>query len=231
MTREELLARLANDRADALRQGWTAAAIGAVLIAGAAWFAREDGHSAGTTLAFAAGGAAILMALARRLTPRPSYGGGRLEVRASPIGLVMAAALLVVVAAAVAYALSAHDLFRRVELSAALALVIVLMLMNWGLSLGTGPVVVVDGEGFRDRRATRGVIPWDQLEPIQVQWVRNQAYYRVQPKDPSRLTLLARLNALVGFSGFAINGLGLDHGEGDVLLAIHAYRPDLLSNL
>ena len=64
-----------------------------------------------------------------------------------------------------------------------------------------------------------------------MRFVRNQAYYRIRPKDRARLTWLARLNVLVGFDGFAINGVGLDHGEGDMLLAIQAWRPELVAGL
>lgn len=231
MTREQLLARVELDRAAAQRQGWLAALIGVVLIVGAAWWTHADGPSSGATLSFTAGGAGVLMALARQLTPKPSHGGGRLEARKTLIGWAMSAALLAVVATAILYAVTMQNTFRRVELLVALAFVIALMLMTWGLSLGGGPVVVIDGEGYFDRRAMRAPIPWDQLEPISTQWVGRQVYYRVQAKDRSRLTWLARANTLVGFDGFAMNGVGLDHGEGDMLLAIHAYRPGLIGDI
>lgn len=231
MTRDELLARVRLDRTDARAQTWLGAAIGAALALGGGLYARKYGLTPGPVLALTAGAAVILVVIGRLTTPKPSYAGGRLEARATPMGAVVALAFLAAVAAATAYALSAEDLWRRGELLAALAFVVVLMLVNWGLALGPAPVVTIDGDGFHDRRATRGPIPWDELEPVDTQWVRNQAYYRVRPKDLSRLTWLARLNLLVGFPGFALNGVGLDHGEGDMLLAIHAFRPDLVGNI
>lgn len=232
MTHDQLLARVRLDRADALRQGWMTALIGVALIAGAGWWiGSRHPLTSGAILAFTAGGAVILMALTRQLTPAPSYGGGRLEARVAPIGWVMTLAMILVIAAATAYALSAANLWRKGELLAALAFILVVMLANGGLSLGPGPVVTIDGEGYHDRRATRAPIPWDQMETVDVRFVRNQAYYRIRPKDRTRLTWLARANALVGFDGFAINGVGLDHGEGDMLLAIQAWRPQLVADL
>lgn len=232
MTRDQLLARVQRDRADALRQGWLTSLIGVGLVGGAGWWIAS-GHPAtsGAILALTAGGTVILMALARQLTPAPAYGGGRLEARMAPMGWLMSLALLAVIASAAFYALSATSAWRKGELLVALAIVLVLMLTNWGLSLGGGPVVTIDGEGYHDRRATRAPIPWDQLEAIDTRFVRSQAYYRIRPKDRARLTWLARLNILVGFDGFAINGVGLDHGEGDMLLAIQAYRPELIGDI
>ena len=231
MTREHLLARLELDRADALRQGWRTALVGVALIAGAGWCVYAGGITPGPVFAFTAGAMVVMMALARQFAPKPSYGGGRLEARSSPVGLLMAVALIALLASAFVWALSLASLFRRVEFLALLSLIAVMFAVNWALTLGPGPVVTIDSQGYRDRRATRGPIPWDQLEPVDVRVVRNQTFYRLCPRDVTRLNGVARLNALVGFTGFAISGVGLDHGAGDMLLAIQAYRPDLLDAL
>ncbi len=233
MTRQELLTRVELDRDDALKRGWLTALLGVALILGGAWYLSQKGSSSGPVLALVAGGTVILMALARQLAPKPSYSGGRLEVRRAPIGWLLTPAAAATAVAAFVYSLhtTMGGPLQRALLIGASALVFVFLLTNWLLTLGSAPIVVVDGQGFHDRRATREPVPWDGLEPVQQQWVRNQVYYRLKPKDLSRLNLFARLNALIGFSGFALNGVGLDHGEGDMLLAIQAFRPDLVETL
>lgn len=231
MTRDDLLNRVLQDRIAAMAQAWFGAALGAVMAGCAALYGRVNGFSPGATLALVAGGAVLLAALTRMMTPRPGYVGGRLEIRATLTGVLVAIAFLVTLVAALSYALAEPSLWRRGELLAALLFLAVLMLMTWGVALGPAPIVVIDERGFHDRRASRGPIPWDELESVDIRWVRNAAYYRLRPRDLSRLTWLARFNLLVGFPGFALNGVGLDHGEGDMLLAIHAHRPDLVANL
>ena len=231
MTREALLDRVRQDRAAALAQAWFGLALGAMMALGAALYGRRHGFGPGATLALSAGGSVLLAALTRLMTPKPDYAGGRLEARATVAGALVAIAFLATFGTALVYAFSEPSLWRRGELLAALVFVAFLMVMNWGVALGSAPIVVIDADGFHDRRATRGAIPWSELEPIDIRWVRNHAYYRLRPRDLSRLTWPARLNVLVGFPGFALNGVGLDHGEGDMLLAIHAYRPDLVATL
>jgi hypothetical protein len=231
MTRDDLLARVRQDRIDALAQAWFGAILGVLMALGAGFYGRRHGFGPGATLALTAGGSMLLVALTRLMTPKPGYAGGRLEARATVAGVLVAVAFLATFVTALAYALSEPSLWRRGELLAALVFVAVLMVIKWGVALGPAPIVIVDAEGYHDRRATRSPIPWSELEPIDVRWVRNHAYYRVRPRDLSRLTWPARLNMLVGFPGFALNGVGLDHGEGDMLLAIHAHRPDLVASI
>ena len=199
-------------------------AIGTALIAGGnpmpGWAAL---------LFFGVGGG--LTALLRLTTCDPSYGGGRLEAR--PVlwtRLVLTAVMLASLAGVVAFVVGAHG-FRQVEmavLGAAWALIVGAVLAGF---LRRGPVITVDAEGYFDRRASRAPIPWRRIERLDVTGVRNQVFYRLRILDDRDLNLLTRMNRLVGAPGIAIGCAGLDVCDGDVVLAVHAWRPALLAPL
>lgn len=180
-------------------------------------------------LFFGVGGG--LTALLRLTTRDPSYGGGRLEARPVPWKrLVLTAVMLAPLAGIVAFAIAAEG-FKQVEmavLGAAWALIVGLVLAGF---LRRGPVITIDAEGYFDRRASRAPVPWDRIDRVDVTGVRNQVFYRLRIDDDRDLNLLTRMNRWVGVPGIAINCAGLDVCDGDVVLAVHAWRPALLAPL
>lgn len=180
-------------------------------------------------LFFGVGGA--LTVLMRLTTRDPTYGGGRLEAR--PVlwaRLAMAAVMLASLAGVVAFVVSAEGL-RQVEmavLGAAWTLIVVLVLASF---LRRGPVITVDAQGYFDRRASRAPIPWERIDSLYPTGIRNQVFYRLRIDDDRDLTLLTRMNRWVGAPGIAIGCAGLDVCDGDVVLAVHAWRPALLDGM
>lgn len=231
MTRNELIDQIQALTGQQRRQALRLASFVAIFGLVGVWAISNGKMMLGlATLLFlgVGGGVGILLKL---MTPRPTYGGGRLEARPALLArLGMVVLMLASVAGVVAFVLYARG-WRQIEmvlLGAAWTLIVVLTLLSF---LRRGPVVTVDGAGYFDRRASRAMIPWDRIVGVDVITLKQQSFYRLRTLGDEGLTLLARLNALVGVRGIAINCAGLDVCDGDIMLAVHAYRPALLDTL
>ena len=231
MTRQDLLDQIQALTGQQRRQALRVASFVAIFSLVGVW-AISDGKTMlglATLLFFGVGGSVGV--LLKLMTPNPSYGGGRLEAHPALLARAgMVVLMLASVAGVVAFVLYARG-WRQIEmvvLGGAWTLIVVLILASF---LRRGPVVTVDADGYFDRRASRAMIPWDRITGVDVITIKKQSFYRLQTLDDSGSTLLRRLNLLVGVRGITINCVGLDVCDGDVLLAIHAYRPALLDTL
>lgn len=86
--------------------------------------------------------------------------------------------------------------------------------------LGKGPIVVIDDTGIEDRRWKLGVIPWDDVQSLQMYEIGSSKFLGIELIDPekylSRLRRwrrwLAATNRAMGFPSFAISFAGLTPG-------------------
>lgn len=97
--------------------------------------------------------------------------------------------------------------------------------------LRRGPVVSVGRRGIFDRRVSRDWIPWDAVGSLAVATVQGQSFVMLKPHPDRDASLsittfarrLARVNAKLGFDGYAIAGTNLVGGFAAVQSAIAAW--------
>ncbi len=92
-------------------------------------------------------------------------------------------------------------------------------------------VLTIDSEGFFDRRFTHHPVPWSQTGPL-IASAASYAWPVFRPADdPGNSTLMRRLFSRLGFPFLYVSFGALDHGGGDVLLAIDRYAPEVTAAL
>ena len=111
---------------------------------------------------------------------------------------------------------------------AALLLLLSLMCAAWMVK--PGPVLVVDAQGFYDRRALRRPLRWDEILAFDVVNWRGATLYRLAIESTDQMTLMARWSTRTGFDGIAIGCNGLDCSDRDIIDAIRANRPELIGD-
>ena len=169
-----------------------------------------------------------LVALAK---PVVRYAGGRL-IALSPIGarLGVGVAILSAIASCAAAGVLGLDMglggIIRVTLGA--LLVVAFLTLCLPNLLRPGPVLIIDENGYFDRRCTHAPIAWERVTALE--WIGKGATigYKIQIAPNESLIGAAWLTRRFGERGLLANCLGLNCDPGDVLLAIRTYRPDLL---
>jgi hypothetical protein len=228
MMRDDLLQYIEQARAQRrTRSGWLALGVIGFCAIGV-WMLSEGQSEGWVPILFFGGGAGggILMTL---LEPKPTYDGGRLEAR-----LAWGATLFSLLA--MGAAIAGAFVFAEQRLAEALGLLVgacgvflaVVMLLRIVSLFRPGLALVIDAEGIYDSRAMRRPIAWDEIVSFDRIEMKSNVFYRIRLRDETALSLTSRLNGMFGVQGVTLNCLGLTCGNGDMLLAINAYRPGLL---
>ncbi len=228
MTRKDLLQYIEQSRVQRLRRsGWLALCVIGFCAIGV-WMLAEGRLAGWVPILFFGGGAGggILMA---SLEPKPNYEGGRLEARlAWGATLFSLLAMGAAIAGAFVFAEELLGNLRGVLVGACSLFLVVVMLLRIISLFRPGPALVIDASGLYDSRAMRRPVTWDEIASFDRIEMKSNVFYRIRLRDETALSLTSRLNGVFGIDGVTLNCLGLTCGNGDMLLAINAYRPGLL---
>ncbi|CAN5118407.1 hypothetical protein BH10PSE3_BH10PSE3_26140 [soil metagenome] len=228
MTRDDLLRYIEQARTQRrARSGWLA--LGVIGFCAIGVWMLGDGQLEGwVPILFFGGGASggILMAL---LEPKPTYEGGPLEARVA-WGSTLFSLLAMGAAVAGAFVFAEERMAETKGLIVGVcgAFLAVVMLLRIVSLFRPGPALVIDAKGVYDSRAMRNVAAWDEIMSFDRIEMKSNVFYRLRLRDETALSLTSRLNGMFGVQGVTLNCLGLTCGNGDMLLAINAYRPGLL---
>jgi hypothetical protein len=179
-------------------------------------------------LLFGLGGG--LMILPGLVVPAPRYAGGRLEARVDPAARLSLLLSLTAITASAVVTWPVAPLKVRVALAvlgaaAAVGAVLVAYAMRQG-----GVVIIIDAQGYFDRRNMAEPIPWRRVMALNRWEMRQSVIYRMRIDDDGPLPSKVATREGV-FGGVLVGGVGLTCTGADMLLAIQAYRPDLIDTL
>ena len=231
MTRNDLLRYIEQARAQR-RQNSGRLALGVVAFCAIGVWMLSQGRVEGWVpiLFFGCGaGTGVAMGF---LEPGPSYVGGRLEARlAWGATLISFVAMGAAIAGALLFAEEHRQSAKGVIIGLCGMFLLLLLFLRIASLFRPGPALMIDAEGIYDSRAMRRPVTWDEVVAFDRVEMRSNVFYRIRLRDPAALNLVSRMNGIVGIDGVTLNCSGLTCGHGDMLLAIHAYRPELLGYL
>jgi hypothetical protein len=90
------------------------------------------------------------------------------------------------------------------------------------------PIVVVDEQGFFDRRFTRRPVAWADIKQLLVMSAISWPVIETRD-DPSNRTMMANVYKLLGRPYLYVGLGGVDKHPGDILLAVDHFAPHLFS--
>ncbi len=99
------------------------------------------------------------------------------------------------------------------------------------------PVVVVSAEGLRDRRIKDGAVPWAAISSVETMDAEHVPFVGLEFHDPAHvladakflMRVCAPVNRLLRFPSASAQMSLLDGSGEDLIEAIRAFRPDLIS--
>ncbi|MBS0296787.1 MAG: hypothetical protein JSR45_10775 [Proteobacteria bacterium] len=93
------------------------------------------------------------------------------------------------------------------------------------------PVIVVDAQGYFDRRAMRAPIRWAQVQAVSTTRIRGQLMFTLQTTAPdSTMSWTTRVADAFGFRPYNISATGLDCTQADLLVAIQQHSPQAFAS-
>ena len=99
--------------------------------------------------------------------------------------------------------------------------------------LRSGPAVVINEEGFEDKRSRTGLIPWDEVEAVTIESVSSSRFMAIHVDDTDKYVRQApfcrrwymRLNRVTGFPALCVSFVGLTPGLDAAWAYIQEIRP------
>lgn len=93
------------------------------------------------------------------------------------------------------------------------------------------PVLALGPDGYFDRRFCPHTIPWDQVSVVDIYYLRAvQVMFDLTPEARARVhrlpNLFARLNRMVGMTGYSLSLMGTDAKDIDIARAMQAWHAD-----